>query len=254
MSIFSAVDDADDPGRALSYLDHTARSATGMKHYAAAVHAAGRHRGLVLDLGCGAGHDLLLLDAAGARPVGLDPSAVLLAAARARDVHAPLVRSVGEALPMAAGSLAGCRVERVLIHVPEPDAVLREVVRCLRPGGLLTVLEPDWSHFRVRESGGDVPAAWIAPVRHSSIGADLWALVEATGLVVLDRVEELSVWRSLSTLERVIDLPAAIGRSVDAGRIHRIEADLWIERQQERDRRGDFRSTIPKVMVVAQKP
>ncbi len=55
--LFSAVDDADDPGRAISYLDVIADAATGMKHYAAAAHAQRRPQGLVLDLGCGSGHD-----------------------------------------------------------------------------------------------------------------------------------------------------------------------------------------------------
>jgi hypothetical protein len=71
--------------------------------------------------------------------------------------------------------------------------------------------------------------------------------------VVLDRVEELSVWRSLATFNVVIDLPAAIARAVTAGRIQEEEARRWLERQEARELRGTFYSTIPKVLIVAKK-
>ncbi len=123
--LFSAVDDADDPGRAISYLDVIADAATGMKHYAAAAHAQRRPQGLVLDLGCGSGHDLVLLARLGVSAVGVDPSAVLLASARERAGCVPLVRAVGEALPFADRTIAGCRIERVFIHVDDPVVATR---------------------------------------------------------------------------------------------------------------------------------
>lgn len=55
----------------------------------------------VLDLGCGDGRHLALLDAAGVRVVGLDLSAPLLRAARARGGSAALVRGDMRALPFA---------------------------------------------------------------------------------------------------------------------------------------------------------
>ena len=193
MSIFSAVDDADDPLRAVKYLELTAHSGTGMKHYTAAAHAQRRPRGPVMDLGCGSGHDLTLFAEAGVAAIGVDPSAVLLSAAADRAATTPLVRALGESLPFRDASLAGCRIERVLIHVADPAAVLRDVVRCLQPGALLTVYEPDWSRYRVRDDPHDDSAAWIAPVNHPAVGSEMWSLIETSGCLVLDRVEELSV-------------------------------------------------------------
>jgi SAM-dependent methyltransferase len=163
------------------------------------------------------------------------------------------VRAFGESLPFRAATLAGCRVERVLIHVSDPATLLREVVRCLRPGALLTVFEPDWNRYRVRDDSHDGSAAWIAPVAQPGIGGALWSMIEDSGCLVLDRVEELSAWRSLATLKVVIDLPAAIARAVTAGRIHEDEARRWVQRQEARELRGEFYSTIPKVLVVAEK-
>jgi SAM-dependent methyltransferase len=253
MSIFSAVDEADQPDRALAYLDLTARAAAGMKQYAAAVHARRRPAGFVLDIGCGAGHDLELLSDVGLSPLGADPSAVLLEAARERTAprHTPLVRANGEALPFRDASVAAARIERVLIHVADPSVVLSEAVRVLAPGALLTVFEPDWDSFIVRGRMGDECAAWLAPVRHPGVGGDLWDLVERAGCVVLDRVEEQSVWRSLDVLHRVLDLHAALDRAVSAGRIGAETARRWLRDQEEREARHAFWSTIRKILLVA---
>jgi SAM-dependent methyltransferase len=254
MSLFSSVDTAPDPERAVAYLELIATAQRGMKHYATAAHARWerRPRGFVLDLGCGAGHDLALLGAASLDAIGIDPSGVLLdAARRTSGGTAPLVRATGESLPFSDASLSGCRIERVLQHVADPGAVLAEVARCVRPGALLTVFEPDWSTFRVRCDRGSEPAGWISGVRHPGIGGSLWDLVERAGFDVLDRVEELSVWRSLAVLDRVVNVAESVERAVGAGRIGRAEAEAWLQEQRDRERRGGYYSTIAKIMIVA---
>jgi SAM-dependent methyltransferase len=252
MSVFSSVDGAPDPSAVVAYLDRTARAASRMKHYATAAHALRRPDGPVLDLGCGAGHDLRLLATAGMTAVGVDPSVVLLSEARSRiGAGACLVRAVGESLPFTDRALAGCRVERVLIHVTDPRVVLTEIARCLRSGALLTVFEPDWGAFRVRGERGDEITSWIANVRHPDVGAALWTLVEEAGLEVLDRVEELSVWRRLDVLDHVIGVEASVQRAVDADRISDDEARAWLDEQRDRDARGHFSAFMRKVMVVA---
>jgi SAM-dependent methyltransferase len=158
---------------------------------------------------------------------------------------------VGESLPFRDGSFDGCRIERVLMHVANPLTVLTEVVRCVRPGGLVTVFEPDWSQFRVREDSGEVTAGWISNARHPGIGGDLWKLLEVTDCEILDRVEELSVWRSLETLDMVIGLRSSLRRAVEAGRISGDEAEQWVHRQTGRQARGEFLALASKVLVVA---
>jgi SAM-dependent methyltransferase len=251
MSLFSSVDGVA-PERAAAYLERVARGQRGMKHYAAAAHARREPDGFVLDLGCGAGPDLVLLGGAGVRAVGVDPSAFLLAEARrATAGAAPLVRATGEALPFHDGSLGGCRIERVLMHVHEPAAILAEVARCLRAGSLLTVFEPDWSSFRVRCEHGSAPAGWIAGARHPDVGGTLWELAEAMGFDVADRVEELSVWRSPDQIGLILPVDESVELAVAAGRISRADATEWLREQHARADRGEFHATIAKVMIVA---
>jgi len=254
VSEFSWVDGSEQPAALLQYLDHAAAAEAGMKQYAVAAHALRRPAGPILDVGCGAGHDLALLHAAGLAPIGVDPSEVMLTAARERVGSArPIVRAAGEALPFADGSVAGCRIERVLIHVVDPLAVLAEAVRCVTAGGLVTVLEPDWGSFVVRSDTLPERATWISSVRHPAIGARLWDLLEQAGCDVLDRVEELSVWRSVTRLAQVAGFPMSVERAVAAGRVDAGDARRWIDEQRRRDDAGEFYALLPKVQVVAQK-
>ena len=227
VSGFSAVDRAGHPERFEAYLDLTARGLAAMKHYIVAAHdVAGSE--LVLDIGCGTGHDLDLLADAHIPALGIDPSTQLLEAAQRRlqvsRPGAPLLRATGEAIPLRDASVGGCRIERVLQHVADPALVLSEAVRCLRPGGLLTVFEPDWSSLRITSDAFDSDASWLVRVKQPEIGRALWELVERAGCDVVDRVEELSVWSSLDLAERLISVTAGLKRQVDRGLMSAEEA------------------------------
>ena len=255
MSGFSAVDDSVDPARLVRFLDTAAEAESGMKQYAVAAHALRRPTRPILDVGCGAGHDLVLFAAARIEVVGVDASAVMIATARQRTapLRIPVVRAVGERLPFRDGAFSGCRIERVLMHVDDPRVVVAEAVRCVEHGGLVTVFEPDWSSFAVRSDVLPECASWITSARHPDMGARLWTLLEEHGCDVVDRVEELSVWRSLATLELVADFPASVDRAVATGRLGRRDADEWIREQRQRDATGQFYAVISKIQVIATK-
>jgi SAM-dependent methyltransferase len=191
MSGFSDVDGAPDPARLVSSLAESAAGLAAMKHYIGATHRRWTREGPVLDVGCGAGHDLEVLAGLGVAAVGVDSSAVMVSAASER-FAGYLVRGSGEGLPFRSGSFSGGWVERVLMHVADPAAVIREVVRCVAPGGVITVFEPDWSSVEV--DGHRVPARWLTAARHPAVGAETGSLLEAAGCRVMDRVEERSWW------------------------------------------------------------
>lgn len=257
MSAFSVVDSARDPQRLIAFLDHAARAEWGMKHYAAGVLALGEPALPILDLGCGTGHDLVLLASADLRAVGIDPSARMLERAKARVEGGPavLVRAVGERLPFRDHCFGGCRMERVLMHVKDPAAVIREAVRCLAPGSTFTMFEPDWSSFRVRGEHCDEEVGWITSSRHPGVGGELWRLAEQAGCQVLDRVEELSVWRSLGVLDRIVGgIELAVAGAIAAGRVNKQTAEAWLHEQRGRDQRGEFLGLMPKILLVARRP
>jgi len=87
----------------------------------------------VLDLGCGDGQLTQKLIAAGASVTGVDASADMVVAARARGIAADLARA--ESLPYADASFDGVFSNAALHWVQDQDAMMREVKRVLRPGG-----------------------------------------------------------------------------------------------------------------------
>jgi ubiquinone/menaquinone biosynthesis C-methylase UbiE len=250
MSDFAAVDSATDPRGLVAFLDASAVGLGAMKRYVAAAHALRRPTKPVLDLGCGVGHDLGLLVALGVSGVGVDLSSVMIetAATRARP---PLVRAAGELLPFRSDAFAGCRIERVLMHVAEPEAVLIETFRCVEPEGLVTIFEPDWSSLFL--DGASNPwAGWLSAARHPAIGRDLGALLMAVAFTVVDRVEERSWW-SFEEFERITNLQRSLDRAIATGKISEIDARHWIAEQRERAAAGVFRAEIAKVLWVAKK-
>jgi 2-polyprenyl-6-hydroxyphenyl methylase/3-demethylubiquinone-9 3-methyltransferase len=91
----------------------------------------------VLDLGCGAGFLANDLAARGHRVTGLDTSAEALAVARRYDGSHTAQYLVGDAraVPFADASFDAVCAMDLLEHVTEPERVIAEAARVLRPGG-----------------------------------------------------------------------------------------------------------------------
>jgi arsenite methyltransferase len=104
---------------------------------------------VVLDLGCGAGTDLLIAaQMAGpeGRVIGVDMTPAMLerAAASARGMgvsNVELHESLIEALPVADASVDLVISNGVIDLVPDKDAVFGEIDRVLRPGGRLQIAD-----------------------------------------------------------------------------------------------------------------
>jgi SAM-dependent methyltransferase len=107
----------------------------------------------VLEVGCGTGvvcRDLARIVGPRGAVVGVDPSRVLVAAARrlAREHRLPgRVRfQVGDGarLTFRDGTFDGALAVTVLLHVPKPEAIVSEMIRVTRPGGIVAVQDQDY--------------------------------------------------------------------------------------------------------------
>ena len=106
----------------------------------------------VLDIGCGDGH---FASVAFDRPLdcGLDPSPIVREAA-ARGGYRLVLQGDGGRLPLPSRFFASAMSNSVLEHIPQLDAVLREVARVLRPGAPFIFCVPNPNYLGFLSIGG----------------------------------------------------------------------------------------------------
>ena len=101
--------------------------------------------GLVLDMGCGAGLDSLLIArriGMRGKVVGVDFSSSMLQRARRaaigiRATNVLFCQADGEHLPVGDGAVDAAIVNGIFNLNPARDAIFHELARCIRPGGRL---------------------------------------------------------------------------------------------------------------------
>jgi SAM-dependent methyltransferase len=113
---------------------------------------------VLLDIGCGGGAFLEQALQSGCRAVGLDHSPEMVRAARELNADAisdgrlGVVEASAEALPFDAETFTCATTMQVFFFLPDPEPMLVECVRVLRPGGRLAL-------FTVSEKARGTPAA-----------------------------------------------------------------------------------------------
>ena len=119
----------------------------------------------LLDVGCGPGTITAAAAARGARAVGVDLAAGMLALGRARHPHLELLEGDAEALPFPDGAFDALVGGFVLNHLPAVETAVTEAARVLAPGGRMAV------------------AVWDRPERNRLLG-ELTAAVRDAGVAV----------------------------------------------------------------------
>ena len=119
----------------------------------------------VLEVGCGSGHWLKVLEHTAGIVAGMDLSSGMLRLARQASPHALLVRAAAERLPYRSATFDRVFCINALHHFSDKRAFLQECRRILSAGGafLTTALDP--------HTGLD--AWWVYDFFPASLGADL---------------------------------------------------------------------------------
>lgn len=226
--------------RVHNYLRRLAESDVGRHYKAIALEQLDIRPGhTVVDLGCGPGADLGGFAAAtgpAGRVVGIDSDAAALTEARS-DIGAgipiELVRGDIHSLGLPDATADRAHTDRVLQHVADPARVLAEMHRILRPDGIVVLAEPDWDTLIIDHPDLDVARAYTrfvtdVVVRNGRIGRQLPRLAIGCGFHIADVLPITTVFRDVTTADRVLGFERVTDRAVAAGYLTPEAAGRWL--------------------------
>ena len=147
----------------------------------------------LLDLGCGAGYWLPAVAGEAAEVTGVEPDPRLLPLAAARDPRARVLRGSAENIPLPDACVDVVHARFAYFFPPGCDAGLAEVMRVLRPGGVLVSVGND---LGAGDFAGLVRAARGAIVPAGGPETDAWWAARGA-----DRTTVASSWRFASRAE-----------------------------------------------------
>jgi ubiquinone/menaquinone biosynthesis C-methylase UbiE len=217
----------------------------------------------VLEIGCGTGAVTRAVARHGgvAQAVGVDPSPVFIARAEelASDMETvEFAVGDGRALQFAEGDFDVVVLHTTLCHIPQPESVLGEALRVLRPGGTIAICDGDYATITVATGEFDPLQACIEAVRAAFIH-DVWlvrrlpALLRAVGFELVDTgshgyLQTNDPAYMLTLVDRGADTLAASAR---------IDSDAAAALKAEARRRadaGEFFGFIAFASFIARKP
>ena len=222
-------------------------------------------RECVLDAGCGLGGDVFKmaeLIAPDGVVVGVDSSAKLIEKSKSdeRAATLPVQFYVGSLrqLPFRDQTFTRCRIDRVLQHVPEPQVAISELVRVLRPGGILLAYDNDWGTFSITSQNKRVTRilenAWCDSFANSWIGRDLCRYFNEAALLKVAIYPSISLISDFDTADKVYNLRQTVQRAIAAREISEAVGDAWLDELQARGRSGSFATSLTAYTVVGRKP
>jgi ubiquinone/menaquinone biosynthesis C-methylase UbiE len=220
---------------------------------------------VVLDAGCGLGDDAFRmagLIAPAGKVVGLDASERFVAQAREdeRTYNHPVEFLHGDLLRigLADASFTKCRIDRVLQHIENPEAVIRELSRVLKPGGRLLAYDNDWGTFALnsedRELTRLIENTWCDSFASPWIGRYLPQLCLNAGLCEVVVHPKVLIISDYDTAEVLFNMQLTVGKLIAAGAMASSRGESWLKELRSRAAKGCFAATLVSCLVVAKKP
>lgn len=245
-----------------SYLESTGQILKGIKESSYSLFKTSP-AGLILDLGCGTGSDVVRL--AELRPdakiVGVDHDPDMLERARQLAVDKKNVDFIlSEAYPLAfeTESVTGVRTERMIQHLPEPEKVFGEIHRVLCKDCPLVIVETDWrslsfyiGHTPIEKKVSD----YLTEVKVKNGVSARNLTTYLSELQYKDIKIELFpvILRSLSEANEYLWFEVILNEAAEKGYITHTDCDIFRESLKRADHNAYFLCSINLIVVSAYK-
>jgi SAM-dependent methyltransferase len=265
LSSFSAVDASIDGATLVAALDEQARLPAIERLRATVLELLPPRPGSrLLDAGCGTG-DVARRLAADVGPtgrvVGVDVSATMLQEAHRRSVDPKLPvefqRGDITRLPVEDGAFDGAYSERVFQHLDDPRAAITELVRVVRPGGRIAVIDSDWGMHAIHGAHPALTAriigCWAEHPPNGRVGRQLPALFARAGLV--DQVVVTDTITNRDPRPPSLQPFATMAAVAEhRGVVTAPEAESWLRQLAAAGADGTFFWAVTLIAVVATRP
>lgn len=221
----------------------------------------------VLDIGCGPGIDTISLSALVApdgMAVGVDFDAQMIATARKRARAAATghlachVQADAARLPYTTDFFDACRCERVLQHVRNGHAVVAEMARVTRPGGVVVAADTDWASLSIAAADVETERRIVTSIpdllHNGYAGRELPRLLADCGLEQTV-VEVFPVhWATYDAFRTTSFMTAGLhDRLIANGRVGPQEWSRFVRDLEVSDSRGVFFASAAIIIAAGMK-
>jgi SAM-dependent methyltransferase len=262
----TAFCDVDGTGYArdfITYLDQAADHFKPLKIFARSLLRL-RPGERILDVVCGCGDDLrelATLVAPNGCAIGIDRSQSMIEEARRRNAgcELPLQFELGDAgyLRWHSDYFDACCSDRVFQHLPDPEQTLSEMLRVLKPGGRVLVVDRDWGMVAVDASDAQTTRVVLnracEGIRNGRMGKGLCGLFKKLGVInTVVQTKSISI-NSFSVADTLLDLRVVLGHAIAEKLVSQDLGAKWLNDLLERDAAGKFCATLSLCIACGMK-
>ena len=218
-----------------------------------------------VDVGSGTGANTARLAATvgpGGSATGVEPNPALREVAtrraQATGSTAVFVDGTAGALPLPDASVDVLVCERVLQHVDDPDAAVREFARVLRPGGRVALLDSDWATGITHPGDPDVLARYrafqLTQWANPFSGRLLKGQLLAAGLAVDPDIGSSALVLPDEALREGGMLAMSGAAAVQAGVVTQAEVDALVDGVAAASASGEAFVSVTMFAVIGRRP
>jgi SAM-dependent methyltransferase len=260
---FCDVDGTGYAGDFITYLDQAADHFGSLKIF---THSLLRVRPgeRILDVGCGCGDDLrklATLVTPNGCAVGIDSSQSMIDEACQRNAgcELPLQFELGDAgrLRWHSDHFDACRADRVFQHLADPERALNEMIRVLKPGGRVLVVDRDWGMVAVDASDVETTRVVLnracAGIRNGWIGRGLCGLFKKAGVINAEVQTKSININSFAVADTLLDLRVVLDHAIAEKLVSQDVAAKWLNDLLERDAASKFFATVTLYIACGRK-